>query len=146
MPTAFAARIDDLGALVVVAAVAVPPAGAGHQAARVRGQLVDAGAGDQLGPVAQRARPVHQPRVRLGPLGQPIMQVPQRRQRWSPGRSRLAIAFVPGHQCQPSAFMPRAARRPTLPIGMGGSSSRSIGGVSGSPSRPLTPIVRATRS
>ena len=36
-------------------------------------------------------------------------------------KAREAIALGAGHQCQPSLSMPRAARRPALPIGSGGS-------------------------
>ena len=38
------------------------------------------------------------------------------------------MAFVPGHQCQPSAFMPVAALRPMAPIGSGGWATLHAGG------------------
>ena len=72
----------------------------------------------------------------LAPLGQPHMQVPVRSQ---PARLPTAserIAWAAGHQCQPSAFMPSAALRPSGPIGSGGGAGAGPGGYVGSPVIP----------
>src|ERR1700741_2524099 len=79
----------------------------------------------------------------LAPSGQPGSQVPIRAQRVSSPTRWDAIALGAGHQCQPNLFIPVAARRPTLPIGCGGSGGTMPGGYIGSPSTPDKPIARS---
>ncbi|MCY1557283.1 hypothetical protein D9M68_941240 [compost metagenome] len=79
--------------------------------------------------------------------GQPVMQVPLRTQALRPSYGRDGIALVPGHQCQPSLFIPAAAFMPILPIGSAGiGKGLSLRGYAGSPARPETPISTSSCS
>ena len=64
------------------------------------------------------------------------MQVPVHSQaaRFPTASERIACAA--GHQCQPSAFMPSAALRPSGPMGGGGNAGAGPEGYDGSPAMP----------
>ncbi len=142
MPTAFAAKHDDAGARAVARPVAIAPNDTGSTPLCVDEKLRHPSRGDETNAELESLRPMREVDGGLGAFIAARPQVLRCTHGRRPSCARDAMAFDPGHQCQPSRSWAAATRSPIAWMGSCGSGYSGRSGRQGHrrPRRPQTAV------